>query len=223
MLTIQNGRMWPGLPEENRKNDLNLPAYFRTIAGNPRFTHEEIGRIVRCIVFDSEAFITPMIEIDVRNLMRHQKVKEATRKKVARFRCRAAGDDSEENKIRKVGRPKTVPSGTPDAILAMKRRGWSVDCESWPGLEETGQKRPCALSELPEVNQDGQHIELAPGPSCGCQEEDCARHEGNVIDLAGIGGSPKPPRGSEYSDEDLIRKMARYASEKTGSEVDSMR
>lgn len=217
MKTIQIGSLWPELPKDKMRFDLNLPAYFRTIAGNPRYSHEDIGRIVRCIVFDSEAFVTPLIEIDVRNLIQHQKTKEKTRKKVARFRARKAGDESEENKIRPVGRPRGVPDGMPAALIAMKKKIGQKSAEEnepdanerafgvWKRIQdpvdvgrfsarssETGKKRDENMpGPIPSV-EDAQYIERAPRNSY---------------------------QGAGYSDEDLIRKMARYSSSQKKKKV----
>jgi len=203
MNTIQIGKLWPRLPEDKKNKDLNLPAYFRTIAGNPRFSHEDIGRMIRCIVFNSEAFVTPLIEIDVKNLMHHQYVKETTRAKVARFRARESGDNSEENKKRKPGRPRNVESSSKKMYCPVSKKKFAEDYG--PG-GHSEQNRWSGGWKRVDVDRDGANdIRPVARPSCSF---------GPIRSVKDSGKSEGLSSGTEYSDEDLIRKMARYSSSK---------
>lgn len=80
---------WPLVPEEYLNKPLNLPAKFRcAVVANPLYSNEEIGRIVRCIAFNSDFLITNRIAPVVNEYGRILKDKELLLARQYRFRDR---------------------------------------------------------------------------------------------------------------------------------------
>ena len=69
-------RTWPGIPAGQKYSPTKISGEFKQIIANRRFTNEEIGRIVRCIVMETDFFVTPRIEAEVyhfRQIMERKK------------------------------------------------------------------------------------------------------------------------------------------------------
>ena len=56
---------WPEIPKELKYSEIRLPGTFRELVANDDFSNDEIGRIVRCLVMDTDFFMTGRIEPEV--------------------------------------------------------------------------------------------------------------------------------------------------------------
>lgn len=88
MELMADDRMWPSIPPGLKYVDLRLPGTFRELVENRSFTHEEIGRIVRCIALDTDFFMTQKIEPEVFYYRRKLIEKNKTRMRVEAHRRR---------------------------------------------------------------------------------------------------------------------------------------
>lgn len=80
--------MWPDVPESLKYESLNLPGTFRELASDGGFTHDDIGRIVRCLALDTDLFVTMKIEPEVRYYRKELARKSKAKAKVYRYRER---------------------------------------------------------------------------------------------------------------------------------------
>ena len=126
---------WPEVPEELKYAELRLPGTFRELVANRNLTHEEIGRIVRCIALNTEEFDTPRIHPEVHYYTRHQKLKLKVKKRVDALRKRKLGVSNISTLNIREGVTVTQESGQP-----IPGEGAKSPSEKTPSIQE--EKRP---------------------------------------------------------------------------------
>lgn len=86
----------PDVPQELKYVEFRMPGTFRELVANNRFSHEEIGKIVRCLALGTDMFLTQKIEPEVCYYRQTLKDRAKNRMRVSACRTRKkAGDDSD--------------------------------------------------------------------------------------------------------------------------------
>ena len=166
-------RKWPNVPASLRYIDVRLPGTFRELVSNRGFSDDEIGRIVRCLLLDTDFFMTQRIEAEVmyyrQKLLKNNQTRlrvEALRRRrkfaVAGALSKAAedGQRSEEASVTVThGNSVTVThQGSVTVTLGGGQELRHQSCESrkdtHPPYRENTQKRtsPPALEKSPLPN-----------------------------------------------------------------------
>lgn len=105
MGTPQTEERLPQVPADLKYVEFRLPGTFREMVANPNFSHEEIGRIVRCLALNTDCFITQRIGPEVYYYRKHLLEKNATRLRVQSHRKRQkAAAEADRRKAFELGR-----------------------------------------------------------------------------------------------------------------------
>ena len=141
---------WPEVPQELKYSELRLTGTFRELAANRNLTHEEIGRIVRCIALNTELFITPRIEPEVHFYSKHQKLKLQVRKRVEALRKRKSDvsevviDDGKKSvTVTSAAKPPASEQGVPSPL----EKTPSILKEKIPPIVPLERKSPSPLEK----------------------------------------------------------------------------
>lgn len=84
----QTERLWPSIPNDLKYVEVRIPGTFRELASNPKWSNEDIGRIVRCVALNTDFFSNCDVEAEVKYYLYYQKKKNYTRMKVEAHRMR---------------------------------------------------------------------------------------------------------------------------------------
>ena len=130
-------KLWPEVPPDLKYTEFRLPGTFRELAASQNLTHEEIGRIVRCLALNTDFFMTPRIEPEVHFYGKRQRAKDKARKRAESTRKMGAEE------------PEIVFTDTKNSVTEVKeveREGNSKDASS------PTEKTPSILKEeLPPI------------------------------------------------------------------------
>lgn len=88
---VPSDKTWPDMSNDLRYREVRLPGDFRRLVASRDYTNEEVGRIVRCLLMNTDFFITNKIEADVFHFREILKAKESNRQRVAKFREKKNG------------------------------------------------------------------------------------------------------------------------------------
>ena len=93
--------MWPDVPPGLKYMEIRLPGTFRELASNRKYSDDEIGKIVRCLLLDTDMGVTAKIEPEVMYYREYLNRKTENRIRVMEYRRRKklskAGDLSHKN------------------------------------------------------------------------------------------------------------------------------
>ena len=83
--------LWPKIPEHLRKKEVRLPAEFRAILANREYENEEIGRIVRCLLLNTDMFNNSKVGGVIHYFRQLEEKKSYIREAVKRHRAKKKG------------------------------------------------------------------------------------------------------------------------------------
>ena len=200
MELMADDRMWPSIPPGLKYVDLRLPGTFRELVENRSFTHEEIGRIVRCIALDTDFFMTQKIEPEVFYYRRKLIEKNKTRMRVEAHRRRKDAESAGQLSADMVrgyhaGSGVTVTpaqnTGAGDTLFSVAKTP-SINVEKTPPIVPLEKKPSSPLESAPVIKRPRTK-----------QERLAAHLQDDLFSLAcgseGHGrsvGSPEMPSGS---------------------------
>ena len=143
-------KLWPEVPPDLKYTEFRLPGTFRELVANQNITHEEIGRIIRCLALNTEMFITPRIEPEVHFYGKHQKLKSKVRKRVEALRKRRADASQESEETDKTGVTVTLVQKTgfdADGVPSPLEKIPSIPKEKKPPIVPLERKCPFPLEK----------------------------------------------------------------------------
>lgn len=79
-------RTWPGIPAGQKYSPTRISGEFKQLVANRRFSNEEIGRIVRCILMETDFFMTPRIEVEVHHYRQSMERKKRASERIHKWR-----------------------------------------------------------------------------------------------------------------------------------------
>lgn len=83
-----NKKEWPEIPPGLKYMDVRIPGTFREVVANKAFDDSQIGRIVRCLLLDTDYFIGHDIEVEVKYYRQCLVTRNNTRMRVQQYRKR---------------------------------------------------------------------------------------------------------------------------------------
>lgn len=83
-----NKKEWPEIPPGLKYMDVRIPGTFREVVANKAFDDSQIGRIVRCLLLDTDYFIGHDIEVEVKYYRQCLVTRNNTRMRIQEYRKR---------------------------------------------------------------------------------------------------------------------------------------
>lgn len=136
---------WPELPKDLARVGLNLPWTFRLVCADKELKDEDLGRLVRCLALDTDAFSNSAIEADVSMYREILRKKNGCRVRMARFR-------SKWSEAKPVDNPKAADSTS-------CKKTTPIPVERTPPIVPLRKKAPSPLeSSKPQKHVEAQKI-----------------------------------------------------------------
>ena len=178
--------LYPKMPDEFKGKEIRLPAEFRSVVANKDYEDAEIGRILRCLLLNSDVFIDSKIAGVVRYYREIEKKKAYMRKAVKKSRSKKLStsivDNSEtivdnfeiivDNSARKAEQVDITRNGVETGVelvaepLIPIEKTPSNPQEKTPPIVPLKKKIPSFLEKNPKLEVQGDLFESMPEPAC---------------------------------------------------------
>ena len=145
-----------GVPAKLKGVRVGLPGSFRDLVADTRFKNEEIGRIVRCLLLDTDIGMGPDIVDVVVKYRRIINKKDKTRLRVAALRKRRKADGG--GGVTVTLEPKTADSANPPALILYEKTP-SIFKENTPPIVPLKKKASSFLEKKSSYSSSGNEVQ----------------------------------------------------------------
>ena len=164
MMPRKVDRLWPKIPESLRKKEVRFPREFRDVVADMKYSDTDIGRMVRCLVMETDFFNTVKIGPAVYRFRHLDAKKERHRVVLRRYRERLKGIETPDGaQFRRALMPSLEKGG-------FMEDAETVSADELAKREETHIKRPKDREERKDIPRAAQYIESDPDRSDGLPE-----------------------------------------------------